>query len=83
MPNAEIQKPCRKVIVPYALIMADLVKLYFTGALDGQASGLRSDAANESLSQKSRQRYDAFSPGTYEWPALLHRCDRIDPSYKS
>ena len=28
------------------------------------------------------KQYESFAPGTYEWPALLRRCDRLDPSYK-
>ncbi len=31
----------------------------------------------------SAKQYEAFSPGVYEWPALLRRCDRLDPSYKN
>ena len=52
-------------------------------ALHAQASGLPLDAAREDLWQKSRKQYDAFSPGKYEWPALLRKCDRADPSYKN
>lgn len=28
------------------------------------------------------KQYESFSPGKYEWPALLRLCDRLDPSYK-
>ena len=52
-------------------------------ALHAQASGLPLDAASEGLWKKSRKQYDAFAPGKYEWPALLRRCDRADPSYKT
>lgn len=52
-------------------------------ALHAQGSGLALDAASEDLWKKSRTQYDAFSPGKYEWPALLRRCDRADPSYKN
>ena len=30
----------------------------------------------------SSKQYEAFSPGKYEWPALLRKLDKIDPSYK-
>jgi len=52
-------------------------------ALRAQASGLPLDAAAADLWTKSRKQYDAFAPGKYEWPALLRRCDRADPSYKN
>ena len=52
-------------------------------ALRAQASGLPLDPADDELWAKSRKQYDAFSPGKYEWPALLRRCDRADPSYKN
>ena len=52
-------------------------------ALRAQASGLPLDAAAPDLWSKSRKQYDAFAPGKYEWPALLRRCDRADPSYKN
>ena len=28
------------------------------------------------------KQYESFSPGKYEWPALLRKLDRLDPSYK-
>ena len=52
-------------------------------ALRAHGSGLELDPADESLWQKSRKQYEAFAPGQYEWPALLRRCDRADPSYKN
>lgn len=52
-------------------------------ALHAQASGLPLDSADPALWQKSRTQYEAFSPGKYEWPALLRRCDRVDPSYRN
>jgi len=52
-------------------------------ALRAQASGLVLDPADTALWELSRKQYAAFSPGTYEWPALLRRCDRADPSYKN
>ena len=52
-------------------------------ALHAQGSGLSLDAASTDLWEKSRKQYDAFAPGKYEWPALLRRCDRMDPSYKN
>ena len=51
-------------------------------ALQAQGSGLPLDSADPALWEKSRQQYDAFAPGNHEWPALLRRCDRLDPSYK-
>ena len=51
-------------------------------ALQAEASGLELDPADPSLWALSRKQYGAFSPGKYEWPALLRRCDRLDPSYK-
>ncbi|NEP18852.1 MAG: aldolase [Leptolyngbya sp. SIO4C1] len=51
-------------------------------ALRAQASGLPLEPAEPELWAKSRKQYDAFAPGKYEWPALLRRCDRADPSYK-
>ena len=32
--------------------------------------------------QLACEQYEAFPPGKFEWPALLRRCDRLDPSYK-
>ena len=28
------------------------------------------------------KQYDSFSPGKYEWPAMLRLCDKLDSSYK-
>ena len=52
-------------------------------ALSAQAAGLPLDACDKALWELSVEQYKAFSPGTYEWPALLRRCDRQDPSYKN
>ena len=52
-------------------------------ALRAQASGLALDAADPALWDLSRRQYAAFAPGRFEWPALLRRCDRRDPSYKN
>lgn len=38
--------------------------------------------ADKSIWELSSKQYEAFSPGKYEWPALLRKLDRIDPSYK-
>jgi len=51
-------------------------------ALQAQASGLDLDPAASPLWELSHNQYAAFSPGKYEWPALVRRCDRQDPSYK-
>ena len=40
------------------------------------------NSSKNSLWEKSQKQYDAFSPGPNEWPALLRRCDTVDPSYK-
>ena len=39
------------------------------------------DSLGTSIAQ-SQKKYDAFSPGPNEWPALLRRCDAADSSYK-
>lgn len=46
-------------------------------------SQFKLDAAHEDLWKLSCQQYEAFSPGLHEWPALLRRADRRDPSYKN
>ena len=51
-------------------------------ALAAQASGLALDPAEPGLWERSRRQYESFAPGKHEWPALLRRCDRLDPSYK-
>ena len=37
---------------------------------------------SEEIWQLASDQYAAFSPGTYEWPALKRVCDKLDPSYK-
>ena len=51
-------------------------------ALLAQGSGLPLDPAASSLWKLSKEQYGGFPPGKFEWPALLRRCDRLDPSYK-
>ena len=51
-------------------------------ALSAQASNLALDSGSEHLWPIASKQYEAFSPGVYEWPGLLRRCDRLDPSYK-
>ena len=51
-------------------------------ALEAKASGLALDPAEPQLWELSKKQYAAFPPGRFEWPALLRRCDRLDPSYK-
>jgi ribulose-5-phosphate 4-epimerase/fuculose-1-phosphate aldolase len=51
-------------------------------AVQAQGSGLKLKNPKKSLWEKTLKAYDAFSPGPNEWPALLRRCDAIDPSYK-
>jgi len=51
-------------------------------ALSAKASNLTIDAGPTHLWELASKQYEAFSPGHYEWPALLRKCDRLDPSYK-
>ena len=51
-------------------------------ALQVSASNLDIDPGKPELWELACKQYEAFSPGTYEWPALLRKCDRLDPSYK-
>ena len=51
-------------------------------ALSAQASKLELDSGPKHLWPLASKQYEAFSPGVYEWPGLLRRCDRLDPSYK-
>jgi len=51
-------------------------------ALQVTASSLDVRSASPQLWQRASKQYESFSPGLYEWPALLRKCDRIDPSYK-
>ena len=51
-------------------------------ALSATASKIEVDSGLEQLWPIASKQYEAFKPGLYEWPALLRRCDRLDPSYK-
>ena len=51
-------------------------------ALQAHAAGLPIEPGDQPLWELSQKQYAAFSPGKFEWPALLRRCDRLDPSYK-
>ncbi|WP_027858196.1 class II aldolase/adducin family protein [Marinobacterium jannaschii] len=51
-------------------------------ALQANASGAELDPGPTHLWELASKQYEAFSPGMYEWPALLRKCDRLDPSYK-
>jgi len=51
-------------------------------ALSAKASNLTIDVGPTRLWELASKQYEAFSPGHYEWPALLRKCDRLDPSYK-
>ncbi|WP_261841966.1 class II aldolase/adducin family protein [Aliamphritea ceti] len=51
-------------------------------ALQATASGYELDPGPTELWEKASKQYEAFPPGKYEWPALLRKCDRLDPSYK-
>lgn len=59
-----------------------LIRLCET-ALSAQAAGLKIDPASPELWEMSCKQYESFSPGLHEWPALLRRVDRQDPSYKN
>lgn len=52
-------------------------------ALAAKGSGLKTDPGDKALWELSVEQYKLFSPGVHEWPALLRRCDRHDPSYKN
>ena len=49
-------------------------------ATQAQGSGLKLETSSKELWKKSQKQYDAFSPGPNEWPALIRRCDAVDPS---
>jgi ribulose-5-phosphate 4-epimerase/fuculose-1-phosphate aldolase len=51
-------------------------------ALQVTSSSLKTTHTNPDLWHLASKQYEAFSPGLYEWPALLRKCDRLDPSYK-
>lgn len=51
-------------------------------ALSATPTKCELDAADPKLWELASKQYEAFSPGMYEWPALLRRLDRLDPSYK-
>ena len=51
-------------------------------ALQVTSSSLKVKNGSPELWQRASKQYEAFSPGLYEWPALLRKCDRLDPSYK-
>lgn len=51
-------------------------------AVQVTSSNLKLARTDAKLWQKACEQYEAFSPGVHEWPALLRKCDRLDPSYK-
>ena len=51
-------------------------------ALQVTASDRQLVNGSDELWALASKQYEAFSPGTYEWPALKRVCDRLDPSYK-
>jgi ribulose-5-phosphate 4-epimerase/fuculose-1-phosphate aldolase len=51
-------------------------------ALQATASGYELEYGDPKLWELASKQYEAFSPGKYEWPGLLRKCDRADPSYK-
>ena len=51
-------------------------------ALQAHAAGLEIEPGEQSLWTLSHKQYAAFAPGKHEWPALLRRCDKLDPSYR-
>ncbi len=60
----------------YYLVRMCEVALSITG------SNLEVDSGPGHLWPIASKQYEAFAPGTYEWPGLLRRCDRLDPSYR-
>jgi len=61
----------------YYLVRACEVALQLSGTNLPLANG------SDELWTLASKQYEAFSPGKYEWPALLRKCDRLDPSYKN
>ena len=51
-------------------------------ALQVESSSLSRVKTNPEMWKLACEQYEVFAPGIYEWPALLRRCDRLDPSYK-
>ena len=51
-------------------------------AVQAEGSGLKLERCTKQMWKLSQKQYDLFSPGLNEWPALLRRCDKADPSYK-
>ena len=51
-------------------------------ALQVESSSLSRVKTSPEMWKLACEQYEAFAPGMYEWPALLRRCDRLDPSYK-
>jgi len=51
-------------------------------ALQATASGYELEYGDPKLWELASKQYETFAPGKYEWPALLRKCDRLDPSYK-
>ena len=54
----------------------------FEVAVQAEGSGLKLERCTKQMWKLSQKQYDLFSPGLNEWPALLRRCDKADPSYK-
>lgn len=51
-------------------------------ALSAHSSNLQVEPGASDLWDLAARQYVAFPPGKFEWPALLRKCDRLDPSYK-
>lgn len=51
-------------------------------ALQVGATNRKLHTTDSKLWELAAEQYAAFSPGKYEWPALLRLCDQLDPSYK-
>ncbi len=50
--------------------------------LQAHGTGLPLNPSKPEIWKLAREQYRHFSPGKYEWPALLRMLDRSDPSYK-
>ena len=51
--------------------------------LPANATGLEVDPGPTEMWELSKRQYDHFPLGKNEWPALLRKMDKLDPSYKS
>lgn len=50
--------------------------------MDVMATQQETSLPSESVLDHAAKQYEQFSPGKYEWPALLRLMDKIDPSFR-